>query len=255
MNVNPAGTVDVFVLWGHLYFGSLHSYCKASSPVPWQMSVSGTPQALCCLWGARVIGCVLHGLGIHISAWHFQKRGVGCNTQTQQDAVPGASHPCLDAGCLWPVVNGTHQKKEETSQGWPEVAVSALGASVGAWPAAVQDSRETEGGTSCCQLPAPSFVHSVPSTLPPGVPIGHPEKPALLTKKISIPSFSSFFFLPFLKYCRFFFSSRTGWVENAVRRKYMKCVVMEMVCLKAEPFPMWPDRALMNPNAFLMSYI
>lgn len=42
------------MLWGHLYFGSLHSHCKASSPVPWQMNVSGTPQALCYVCGAYV---------------------------------------------------------------------------------------------------------------------------------------------------------------------------------------------------------
>ena len=122
----------------------------------------------------------------------------GAHITAPQDASPGVSHPCLDQGCLWPLVNGAHQKKEETSQGWPEVA--------GFYPGSIRrslacGSTGKQGGsavsTSCHQLPAPSFTHSDPSTpspLPLGVPIGCPKKSALLTKKISIASFSSFFF-------------------------------------------------------------
>lgn len=59
------------------------------------------------------------------------------------------------------------------------------------------------------QLPAPSFAHSdslhpFPSPLPLGVPIGCPKKSALLIKKISIVSFSSFFF-PFWNTASLFF--------------------------------------------------
>lgn len=53
-----------------------------------------------------------------------------------------------------------------------------------------------------------SFAHSdlsTPSPLPFGVPTGGPKKSALLTKQVSVASFSSFFFF-FLKYCKFIFS-------------------------------------------------
>lgn len=140
---------------------------------------------------------------------------MGCEAHITppQDAVPGVSHPCLDQGCLWPVVNGAHQKKEETSQGWPGVAGFCLGSIQRSSARAAQESGEEEGSSaasrSCHRLPASSFAHSdpsAPSLLPLGVPIGCPKKSALLTKQVSVASFSSLFSFFFLKYCKFIFS-------------------------------------------------
>lgn len=124
-------------------------------------------------------------------------------------SLPGVSHPCLDQGCLWPVVNGAHQKKEDTSQGWP---VSALGASGGAGPVAARESREEEGGSaasrSCHRLPTFPLL-TLTSPFLPLFPLGYPQEaqrnlPYSLSRS-PLPLFLPFFFFC-LKYCKFIFS-------------------------------------------------
>lgn len=68
MNVNPAGAVNVFLQWGHLYFWLIAQPLQNQQPhLLAAEHVGDTPGTMLCLQGSRVTARVLRSLSIRIS--------------------------------------------------------------------------------------------------------------------------------------------------------------------------------------------